>query len=77
MCSKEDPLVLVSMDEIRWTSCMVIGRTLAGDRRAGAGSRTVSKPDLELDLDLEDLEDLVDGVGGELGTISMKRWLWE
>lgn len=57
MRCKEAPVVLVSMDEIRCTSCMVMGKTLAGTRRAGTGSWIVSKPDLELDLDLDDLED--------------------
>jgi len=62
--SSEDPLVLVWMEEIRWTSCMLTGKTLAGGRRARAGSRTISRPDLELDLDLEDLDELEDEEGG-------------
>jgi len=73
--SEEAPLVLVLMDEIRWTSCMLKGNTPVVARRARTGSWTVLKPNLELDL--EDLEELEDEEDGGFGTISMKRWLWE
>ena len=34
MWSEDPPLVLVSMDEMRWMSCIFNGRTVAGARRA-------------------------------------------